>query len=189
MYSLPIHQQPRKSFSNVNAVLILILISGFIVIFSSGKSLFPFPVYRWDILLPFMIYFGQRRTWTEGIVLTVVSAHLYSLASSAPVGLFTIHYLLYFTLARLFSYVLYANRWYSILVLMLSFITLSRLSMAFMALVFGHGWPLKSPQNFNVWFLITNSVFGYFIYVALGLLDRLTGKLPRQNIELRRDRL
>jgi len=160
------------------AVFILILIR------TTAESLLPRFMHQWDILLPFAIYFGQRRTLPEGLILTLFTSHLYSLSSIAPIGVFATHYLILFVVARLLSYAIYANTWFSILLLMFSLALLSRLSITLVSMSFGHGWPLFSGKNFVWWSLLFNAVAGYVTYSMLEVLDSITYKSTRSTIEM-----
>jgi len=143
----------------------------------------PSLVRRTDILLPFVVYLGQRRSLPEGIILALFASHLYSLCSAAPIGVFTSHYLILFVLARLLSYVTYANRWYSILVLMFSLALVAKINLAMVATFFGHGWRIFGGSGV-IGSLFINALVGYLIYGMLETVDRLTYKAPRINIEL-----
>lgn len=139
---------------------------------------------HWDVLLPFMVYFGQRRSLPEGLILSLFTSHLYSLSSIAPIGVFTSLYLVLFLVARLLSYVIYANAWVSILLLMLSLSLASRILLTLIATLFGHGWPLFATGNFIWWSLLFNAGMGFLTYTWLETLDRMTYKAPRMSIEL-----
>jgi hypothetical protein len=39
-----------------------------------------------DLLMPFMVFFAQRRSTWEGFILALFCSHLYSLSSSAPIA-------------------------------------------------------------------------------------------------------
>jgi hypothetical protein len=150
---------------------------------------FPHMVQRWDILLPFVVFFGQRRSLPEGIILSLFSSHVYSLCSSAPLGVFTTTYLAVFATARLISYVVYAGTSMSILALMIGLSLLSRLLLPLVAQFFHASWPVLSLDNLMVWSILLNGVMGWFIYVILELVDRVTHKVPRTNIEISGDAL
>lgn len=137
-----------------------------------------------DIMLPFVVYLGQRRSLPEGLILSLFASHLYSLCSAAPIGVFTAHYLILFLLARLLSYVTYANAWYSILGMMFSLSLAGRILLALIAAFFGHGWGFFSEGWVMIPHLFLNAIVGYLIYTAMEILDRLTFKAPRMNIEL-----
>lgn len=159
-------------------------VSSLILARTTLEPIFPNVFRHWDLLLPFMVYFGQRRTLAEGLILSLFNTHLFSLCSSAPIGLFALVYLIIFAVARLLSYVIYANTWVSILVLMFSLGILSRILLTFSSGFFGHGWPFFSFANFSLGSLVFNAVLGYFVYSALEWTDWATSKVPRINIEL-----
>lgn len=162
----------------------VLFVFGLLLFRTAWEPILPGFYRRWDVLLPFMVYFGQRRSLPEGLILALFTSHLYSLCSAAPIGVFTTHYLILFSVARLLSYVIYANTWFSILVLMFSLAILSRIILTLVATAFGHGWPLFAPGNFIWWGPLLNSVTGYIIYRMVEMLDRVTYKVPRINIEL-----
>jgi len=139
---------------------------------------------HWDVLLPFIVYFGQRRGFLEGLVLSILTSHLYSLSSTAPIGLFVTYYLTVFGLARLVSYVVYADQWYSVLLLMLGVAGLSRFCLVLLAYGFGHQIPVMFFRG-----MLMNSMLGLFIYWLLSQVDKLTYKVPRMNIELSKNSL
>lgn len=161
---------------------------GLILIRTTGRPLLGTFV-QWDILLPAVVYFGQRRTLPEGIILTLFSSHLYSLSSAAPVGVFASFYLCLFVIARLVSYVLYASTWISILLLIFTLSLASRFLLTGVATAFGHGWPLLAPGNFTFSTLLLTSVMGYLEYGLLGVLDLITYKTAAANIELSESQL
>lgn len=144
-------------------------------------------VFKWDILLPFVVYLGQRRPWPEGLVLSFLLSHLYALSSSAPMGVFPIFYLSFFFLSRLISYVFYAATWVSILSLMFGFALLSRLVLPLVSGAFDAGWPIFSWYNLHLGGVLYNTLGGYVIYWCLSLLDTVTFKAPRENIKLGED--
>ena len=174
----------KRLLSSLNPVFMVLFVFGLMLLRTAWEPILPGFYRRWDVLLPFMVYFGQRRSLPEGLILALFTSHLYSLCSAAPIGVFTTHYLILFSVARLFSYVIYANTWFSILVLMFSLAILSRIILTLVATAFGHGWPLFAPGNFVWWGPFLNSVAGYIIYRMVEMLDRVTYKVPRINIEL-----
>ena len=131
-----------------------------------------------------MVYFGQRRTFGEGLVLSLFTSHLYSLCSSAPIGVFATYYLILFIGARLLTYVIYANTWLSVFVLLLSLSFLSRFLMILVSTSFGHGWPWWSTANLSLLYPLVNAVLGIAMFRLLEEVDRITFKLPRLSIEL-----
>jgi hypothetical protein len=156
---------------------------GLILVRTTGKPIFGWLI-EWDILLPVVVYFGQRRTLPEGLILTLFCSHLYSLSSAAPIGVFTSYYLAIFIVARLVSYVMYASTWISILLLIFSLTVLSRFAMTGVASAFGHGWPVFAPGNLSFLQMFRGSVMGYVVYQMLGVLDLMTYKTAASNIEL-----
>ena len=139
---------------------------------------------QWDLLLPFIIYFGQRRRLAEGLILALFTSHLFSLSSAAPIGVFTAGYLVIFLVARLLSYVIYADTWFSITLLIAGMAVLNRMAITAIAAAFGHGWPIFSSETFVVWGIFLNAAVGCFFYLLVEGVDRLTFKVPPSNIEL-----
>jgi len=162
----------------VGFVFLLILIR------TTGDAIVPRMLRSWDILLPVVVYLGQRRSLPEGLILTLFAGHLYSLSSAAPIGLFAIHYLLIFVLARLLSYVTFVSHWYAVVALLFGLGLLAHFSLTVIAAFFGHGWPLFRDFDHVLLQAFLNSLFGLVIYSVLNVLDKFTFKVPRINIEL-----
>ena len=139
---------------------------------------------HWDLLLPFMVYFGQRRPVFEGLLLWFILAHIYTLQSSAPIGVFVIYYLIFFALARLLSEAFYASSSLSVLGLMAILAFLSRIILPVIGDSFQSGWPIMSWRNLHIGFLVYNTFAGWFCYLIIAGLDKITFKAARQNIEL-----
>ncbi len=162
----------------------VLFVFGLILTRTTMDPLFPSWFRYCDVLLPFVVYLGQRRALPEGLILTLFASHLYSLCSAAPIGVFTTNYLIIFVIARLMSYVIYANRSLSILVLIFSLTLLSHVTLSIIVTFFGHSWGVFTG-GFGILFrALLNSALGGIIYGGLVLLDRLTFKAPRINIEL-----
>lgn len=139
---------------------------------------------QWDILLPFVIYVGQRRTLIEGILLVLFVSHLYSLSSVAPIGVFAVHYLIIFFAARGLVYTVFANTWFTILGVLFLVSIFSRLTLPAVCMFFGFSWSVFSFRNLMVGSFFVNAFLGLILYVFLSFLDRLTFKVSRINIEL-----
>jgi hypothetical protein len=174
----------KRLLSSLNPLFLALAVFVGILIRTSFLPLLPGFFTSWDVLLPFMVYFGQRRALGEGLILSLFTSHLYSLCSSAPIGVFTSHYLVLFLLARLLSFVVYANTWFSVLLVVFVLTIAARLSLTAVAWGFGHAWPLFSSANFGWWSILFNSLLGFAVFEALGTLDRFTYKVPRMSIEL-----
>ncbi len=155
-----------------------------ILIRTTMDPLFPSWFRHCDVLLPFVVYLGQRRNLPEGLILTLFSSHIFSLCSAAPIGVFTTNYLLIFIVARLLSYVVYANGSLSILVLIFSLTLLSHFTLALIVTFFGHSWGVFAGGISILLRALLNSALGGIIYGSLVVLDRMTFKAPRINIEL-----
>jgi len=160
------------------------LFLGLALIRTTGFWVAPSILGRWDILLSFMIYFGQRRPLFEGLLLWFVLAHLFTLQSVAPVGVFVIYYLVFFLLARLISEAFYADTGLSILVLIFLLSVLSRLVLPGVASLFDSGWKVFSWSNLYPGLLLTNTLLGWCCYLILKWLDKVTFKAARQEVEL-----
>lgn len=157
---------------------------GLLLIKTTGFWLAPGLLGNWDLLLPFMVYFGQRRPLFEGLLLWFVLAHLYTLQSVAPVGVFVIYYLVVFIASRLVSEAFYATTGLSILVMMFVMFILSRFVLPGIANLFDCGWSVFSWRNLQPGLIIGNTLFGLIIFGLLSFLDKMTCKVARQEVEL-----
>lgn len=174
----------KRLLSSLNPVFVVGLLLCTLVFRTTSKALLPTFMVDWDLLLPFAVYLGQRRTVVEGLILTLFLSHLVALCSSAPMGVFPIYYFVIFGIARLVSYVVYASSLVSVLSLMVILSILSRFILPLVAGFFDHAWPVFSWANLSLSGFVLNATLGVVFYVALELLDRLTYKAPRVNIEL-----
>ncbi|MBI1862322.1 MAG: hypothetical protein HYR96_15515 [Deltaproteobacteria bacterium] len=138
----------------------------------------------WDALFALIVYLGQRRTFVEGGILTLFAGHIYSLSSSAPIGLFVIYYGVIFLVARLLTYVIYANTWLSVLALLVALSLLSRFLLWGIAIGFGHRIFGVAHAADLLGYVVFNGGIGLVIYSFLGTVDRITFKVPRINIEM-----
>lgn len=139
---------------------------------------------QWDLLLAFMIYFGQRRPLFEGLLLWFFLSHLYSLQSVAPVGVFVIYYLIIFLLSRLTSEVFYAASGMSVFGLLALITLASRFILPGVAQGFESGWAVFSWRNLHPFLLLTNIFFGWLSYMGLVAIDKFSGKDSRQILDL-----
>lgn len=181
MYFLQPNQ--KKFLESVNPVLVAVFFYLLMVGRTNIEYVFPDVFRHWDILLPFIVYFGQRRSVAEGLTLSILTSHFYSLSSSAPIGVFVLHYLSLFIIARVLSYVIYANQGITILMLMFSLSLLARIISVPIAALFGHSWGSNGVGVFGMG-LMLNTILGYFTYLSLSLLDKMTFKTPAINIEM-----
>jgi len=179
----------RKLLSSLNPLFFILAVFGLILVKTAWYPVAPHFVQKWDLLLPFIVFFGQRRALPEGIILSLFSAHLFSLSSGAPLGVFTTAYLVIFAVARLISYVAYATTLASILLLMIGLSALSRVILPLIAQFFHESWPLLSLHNLVWWSILLNGLAGWAIYVVLVWVDRLTNKVSRNSIEFSGDHL
>ncbi|MBI4405597.1 MAG: hypothetical protein HY537_15655 [Deltaproteobacteria bacterium] len=155
-----------------------------IVLRTTAEPILPTAFWQWDLLLPFVVYFGQRRPVIEGLLLSLFASHLYSICSSAPIGVFAVYYVGLFFLARVLSYVIYANRIHTILLLMWVLSLFGKAWLCGIAVCFGHGWPLVG-QGWGLLGSVTlNAFIGSILYWWVGMIDRMTFKAPQANIQL-----
>lgn len=160
-----------------------------LVIKTSMAPFLPSSLRLWELLLPFLIYWGQRRALTEGIILTLFCSHLVSLSSGAPIGIFaSVNFLVYLA-ARLVTLGLYAESWTTILALLSLFSLLLRVLIGTVNLLFGHPafidwWKFSWAQYWWV-----NALFGLALFYFLQLLDHLTFKGNQSEIEMSGDTL
>lgn len=141
------------------------------------NGLMPFSpnlVRRWDILLPFLAYFGQHRTAVEGVILALFSGHLFSLCSGAPMGVFASYSLILLVVTRAVTYGVYAGTGISVFLFLAVLSLVSRATVAILSRLFGRGWEFWSIQNFNPLDILFNAMFAWIVYQALVLLDNLT---------------
>ncbi len=174
----------KRLLSSLNPLILSAVVLVFVVVRTAMLPLLPSMLRQWDILLPFVVYFGQRRSLGEGLILTLFTSHLYSLCSAAPIGVFATHYLVLFLLVRGLSYGIYASTWLSISLLMLALAFLSRLSLTAVAALFGHGWSLFSFSNLSLGAIFLNAWMGFLLFALLEITDKLTFKSAPINIEL-----
>lgn len=187
MYFLPASK--KKLLNSINPIATVTFAWGLILLRSTTDPLFPTFIRSTDILLPFIVYVGQRRPLMEGLVLSLVVTHLYSLCSAAPIGVFISVNLVLFLVAHILSHAVYANRKGSILVLMFSLFILSHFILWAVASIFGHGWGVFNAGWWMIGKAAINAFLGLLIYAGLAFTDRITFKATRLNIELGVDEL
>jgi hypothetical protein len=174
----------QKTIRSVNPLIMVGLFVGLLVIRTTAFWLFPGLFTNWDLLLPFMLYFGQRRPLFEGLLLWFILSHLYSLQSVAPMGVFVVYYLILFVIARLISEVFFATEGIQILGLISLLTLFSRFVLPLVARAFDSGWPVWSWRNLHLGMIITNIFVGWICYQILGFVDKITFKDPRQILDL-----
>lgn len=174
----------KRFLNSLNPLLIGAIVYSLILFRTTSAFLLPGVLRQWEILLPFIIYVGQRRTLVEGILLVLFLSHLYSLSSVAPIGVFAVYYTLIFFLARLLSYAVYANTWVTVIGVLFLVAAIGRVLLPFVCFFFGFSWSVLSLKNLAPMGVVINSVIGLAVYWGLALLDRLTFKLSPINIEL-----
>lgn len=174
----------KRLLSSVNPLVLAALAFLACVLRSTAAPLLPESFLRWDALLPFVAFFAARRVLVEGLILTLFTAHVYSLCSAAPIGVFTTHYLILFFVARLLSYVVFADTWVTELGLLALLTLLARFCLPLVALGFSTSWSVFSWQNLHPLGFLLNSVGGFLVFRLLVAVDRATFKSPRTSIEL-----
>jgi hypothetical protein len=179
-----LQSKQKKLLTNFNSCFLTLLVLVLIVFKSTSEAIVPSFFLGWDVLLPFAIYVGQRRNLWEGILILLLNAHLFSLNSSAPIGMFVVYYLGFFFLAQLVAYIFYAQTPLSVLCLIFLFTLISRFLLPLCAQLFDQAIFVFSWSNWSLMNLFLNTIFGFFTYVALGILDRVTFKVPPRNITL-----
>lgn len=182
MYFLQSNQ--KKLLTNLNAIFLTLFVLALVLFKSTSEVIIPSVFSGWDILLPVAIYLGQRRNLWEGLLILLFNGHLYSLNSSAPIGLFVVYYLLFFFFAQIVAYILYAQTPISVMCLIFLVTTLSRIVLPLCAQSFDQSIYVFSWANWSVWNILLNTGLGFLIYLALGFLDRVTLKVPPRNITL-----
>jgi len=160
------------------------LFVGLLLLRTSAFRVFPGFFSRWDFLLPFIVYFGQRRPLFEGLLLWFILAHLYSLQSVAPFGVFVVYYLILFVISRLISEVFFATEGIQILALLSVLSLLSRVILPLVAKGFGSGWPVLSRSNLHLGVIFANIVLSWICFLGLSFVDRITFKDSRQILDL-----
>ena len=182
MYFLQSNQ--KKLLTNLNPAFLTLFVLFLVLFKTTAEVVVPSVFTGWDLLLPVVIYLGQRRAMWEGLLIVLFNGHLYSLNSSAPIGLFVVYYLGFFFLAQMVAYILYAQTPISVIWLLFISTLLARILLPLFSQGFEQSIDVFSWANWNLWNIILNTVFGFFTYLFLGFLDRLTLKVPPRNITL-----
>lgn len=178
-------QPTQKRFlSSLNPLLMVMLVFALITIRSTIDPWLPVASGVWDVIFAWVIYLGQRRNLVEGGALVLFGAHLYSLSSSAPFGVFLMFYSLLFLAARLLTYVIYANTVPSVALLLLALSVFSRFLLQGLAWAFDHGLYRLTGWSDYLGYVLVNCMLGLGVYLLVGVMDRMTFKLPRINIEM-----
>lgn len=178
-------QPSQKQFlSTINPLVMVLLVACGITLRTTVDPFIPIFSGLWDVLFAWVVYVGQRRSFFEGGVLVLFAGHLYSLSTSAPFGVYLIYYVILFLVARLLTYVIYANRGLSIFGLLLALSLLSRGVLWLVASLFGHRLYAVSHLTDLLGYAVFNSCIGLGIYSLVGFVDRITFKVLRVNIEM-----
>ncbi len=151
---------------------------------STSAQVLPRMVLTADLLMPFMVFFAQRRSTWEGFILALFCSHLFSLSSSAPIGVFAFFYLALFFLARLMRYGIYASGWISTLLVLFTLSLGGRFLLPVIAGLFGAAWPVFMFSNFPWGGIFFAPIYGLVIFALGEALDRATFKADRVNIEM-----
>jgi len=174
----------QKTIRSVNPLIMVGLFVGLLLIRTTAFWISPSLFSNWDLLLPFMLYFGQRRPLFEGLLLWFILSHLYSLNSVAPMGVFVVYYLILFVIARLISEAFFATEGIQILGLISVLAVSSRFILPLVAKGFNSGWPIWSWRNLHLGMIFTNIVLGWICYRGLSFVDKITFKDARQILDL-----
>ena len=174
----------KRLLSSFNPLVLAALAFVACVLRSTAAPLLSETFLRWDALMPFVAFFAARRVLVEGLILTLFTAHVYSLCSAAPIGVFTTHYLLLFFVARLLTYVVFADTWVTELGLLALLTLLARFVLPAVAWGFDTGWAVFSWENLHPLGWLLNSLGGLLVFRMLVAVDRMTFKSPRTSIEL-----
>jgi hypothetical protein len=174
----------KRLLSSFNPLVLAALAFVACVVRSTAAPLLPESFLRWDALMPFVAFFAARRALAEGLILTLFTAHVYSLCSAAPIGVFTTHYLILFFVARALTYVVFADTWGTELGLIALLTFLARFCLPAVAWWFDVGWSVFSWQNLHPFGWALNSLGGLVVFRLLVAVDRATFKSPRTSIEL-----
>ena len=176
--------QQKKLLSSFNPIIVVSVV-GIALVFKSSVATFISSNFKlWELLLPFLIYWGQRRGLTEGIILTLFCSHLVSISSGAPIGIYACVSFIIYLGARLVSLALYAETWATILALVSLFSFLLRFVMAGVGFFFGYTrisdwWSLPWGN-----YLMINAILGLSTFYFLQILDKITFKMTPSEIEI-----
>ncbi len=182
MYFLQSNQ--KKLLTSLNALFLTLFVLLLILFKSTSEGVIPSVFTGWDILLPIVIYLGQRRNLWEGLLILLFNGHLYSLNSSAPIGMFVLYYLVFFFFAQVVAYIVYAQTPLSVICLIFLVTVLSRILLPLCAQIFDQSILVFTWAHWSFWDLLLNTVLGFFTYLTIGILDRITLKVPPRNITL-----
>lgn len=179
-----LHPSQKRLLNSLNPIFFVTFVYGVLMVRSTAASILPPMVLNADLLLPFVVFFAQRRTTWEGFILALFCSHLYSLSSSAPIGVFAFYYLVLFSLARLMRYGIYASGWISTLLALFTLSFGGRFLLPLVAASFGPAWPVFMMKNFPWSGIFFAPLYGLVIFALGEALDRATFKADRVNIEM-----
>ncbi len=179
-----LHPSQKRLLNSLNPVFFVVFVELVLMVRSTSASVLPRMVLTADLLMPFMVFFAQRRSTWEGFILALFCSHLYSLSSSAPIGVFAFFYLALFFLARLMRYGIYASGWISTLLVLFTLSLGGRFLLPLIAALFGAAWPVFTFANFPWGGIFFAPIYGLIIFALGEALDRATFKSDRASMEM-----
>ncbi len=179
-----LHPSQKRLLNSLNPIFFVLFVAIVLMVRSTAASVLPGMFLTADLLMPFMVFFAQRRSTWEGFILALFCSHLYSLSSSAPIGVFAFYYLAQFFLARLMRYGIYASGWISTLLVLFTLSLGGRFLLPIIAGFFGPAWPVFIFSNFPWGGIFFAPIYGLVIFALGEALDRATFKADRVNIEM-----
>lgn len=185
--SLPASQ--KRILNSFNPLFCVLFVIALVLLRTFLESLGWSWVDRWDVLLAFAIYIGQRRSLVEGLIVTLFVSHVLALNAVAPMGVLVTHYVILFLGAHALGGVLYASSRLSVLTMLFVFAILSRFLYPILASMLGQSWPMWSWYNLSLFYILLNALVGWLIYMLLISLDRWTYKDLEGGVALSGDRL
>lgn len=155
-----------------------------LIVRASLLAAFPSFFQFFDILIPFTVYMGQRRSLWEGAGLSLGFGYLFSLFSVAPQGFYMMVSFGIFLVVRFFSLAFYAHTRWSIAVLLTLSLLLSRVFVYLIAIAMDIPLPKSMFLECLSWNFLWGIGLSYLIFSVLRRLDEKTFKIPRINIEV-----
>lgn len=179
-----LHPSQKRLLNSLNPVFFVVFVYGVLIVRSTAASILPQMVLSADLLMPFVVFFAQRRSTWEGFILSLFCSHLYSLSSSAPIGIFAFYYLILFFFARLMRYGINVSGWVSTLLALFTLSVAGRFLLPVVASAFAPAWPVFMWKNFPWSGILFAPLYGLVIFALGEALDRTTFKADRANIEM-----
>jgi len=181
---LSLQTEQKKTIRSLNPLFMVGLFFLFLLLRTSCGALLPTMILKWDFLLPFMIYFGQRRPFFEGLLLWFIMSHWFSLESSAPMGTWVMFYLIIYVLSRLLSEVFFAVDSLQIFALLFIMLLASKFLLPWTSHFFGARWAVFSWNNLHPGFFMTDLFLSWITFLSLITVDVLTAKEARPILDL-----